>query len=492
MSLHPIELDPSSDIPLYRQVADSIARLIDRTILQAGERLPATRELAGQLGVNRTTVSAAYSLLEERGVIEGQVGRGSFVSFPRADSGTARQWDAILPPASASVDRVAGRNATISFASSRPADDDFPLAEFRTLAKQVIDGPDAPGILQLGSSRGYAPLRNYLLTEGRREGVVRTDDDLIITNGCQQGLDLLARLLVQPGTGVAIEDPVYHGSLRVFSRSRAELFGVPVDGFGMMPDALGSVLERNRPRLLVVTPSFQNPTGSTMPVERRQQIISLAHRYGCILIENDIYSALHYTVEPLPTLKQLDGSGNTILLRSYSKVAFPGLRVGWVVAPWPVVARLAEAKEISDLHSDHLSQAVLLRFAESGELESHLERTRAGGAERLRAVLDACARCFPQGTRWTTPAGGMSLWLELPAPLTADNLLLSVQEKGVDFLPGQYFSVRGTHIRCLRISFGGLKPLQIARGIQILGQTAWEQFSASNRRSAEEPAPALV
>jgi 2-aminoadipate transaminase len=348
-------------------------------------------------------------------------------------------------------------------------------------------------------------LRDYLLGEARREGVARADDDLMITNGCQQALDLIARLvsespahgmagpaLNEPPAGVAIEDPVYHGLVRVFSRTAAELFGIPVDQNGMMPDALAAVLERQRPRLLVVTPSFQNPTGATMPISRRLQIVELAQRYGCVLVENDIYSALHYTAPPLPTLKELDTTGNTILLRSYSKVSFPGLRVGWIVAPWPAVARLAEVKETSDLHSDQLSQAVLLRFAESGELERHLQQTRKQGAERLQAALAASTRYLPPGTRWNPPSGGMNLWVQLPPSLTADGLLAAAEESGVDFLPGPHFSVRGGHARYLRISFGGLTPAQITRGIQILGQTASRLISAGQQRSAEEAAPALV
>jgi 2-aminoadipate transaminase len=487
-----MRFDAACGVPVYRQLAENIANLIRTGAMGAGERLPATRELAGQLGLNRATVSAAYALLDEAALIEGHVGRGSFVARREANAGRAgTDWEAILAPLEAAL--PASRHAIeISFANSRPAADAFPLPQFRRLAKQVIESEDACEILQLGSPHGYLPLRRYLLEQAAERGIARASDDLIITNGCQQALDLLARLFAGDGQSVALEDPVYHGLLRVFGRAGASLIPVAVDADGMQPDALEEVLEKQRPRIVIVTPSFQNPTGATLPLERRKRIVELAQRFGAVLIENDIYSELRYQGKALPTVKALDETGNTILLGSYSKVAFPGLRVGWVIAPRAVVARLAEAKQISDLHSDQLSQGVLLRFAESGELARHLERTRVAGAERLQAVLRACGRYLPAGATYTRPEGGMNLWIELPPPLTAENLLRRTEERGVNFLPGRYFSVRAAHSRGLRVSFGGLAPEEIKRGIEIIGEAAHEELAASVSNANFEQMAALV
>ncbi len=491
-ALQNIRLDTASGTPLYKQVADCIAALINRGAIASGEKLPPTRELAEQIGLNRTTISAAYSLLEETGLIEGQVGRGSFVTARDRDpERLPTDWESILPPRDEGMTGSA-HQVEINFANSRPAEDAFPLAQFRRLAKQVIDGREAAEILQLGAPHGYAPLRRYLLEQARAAGIAHETDDLIITNGCQQALDLLARLFVQDGNTIVIEDPVYHGLLRVFSRAGANLLPVPVDSAGIDVDALEALVRERHPRLLIVTPSFQNPTGTTLPLERRKRVIEIARRFGLVVVENDIYTELRYSGKPLPTLKELDSTGSTILLRSYSKVSFPGLRVGWVVAPRAVVARLADAKQVSDLHSDQLSQAVLLRFAESGELERHLERTRRAGAERLNAILRACSRYLPAGATFTRPEGGMNLWIELPAPLTADHLLSRVEERGVSFLPGRFFSARRTNTRGLRISFGGLTPAVISRGIRIIGETAAEGLAAVAARASFEPAAALV
>ncbi len=499
-----LTLDTSSEIPLYRQVADAISSLIESSSLAAGDRLPATRELAAQLGLNRTTISAAYALLEQSHRIEGQVGRGSFVAarvnvaadankdvFVPGGLSSGRDWQALLPPAE-SAPRPSRANISISFASSSPGDDQLPLAQFRRIAKQVIESPEASEILQLGSSLGYGPLRRFLLKEATQAGIARPIDDLMVTNGCQQALDLLARLFARPGVAVLAEDPVYRGLLRVFSRSGADLVGVPVDERGIDIEALEAALVRHRPKLLLVTPTFQNPTGSTMPLERRERVIALADRFGCVLVESDIYSELRYRGSPLPTIKQIDHSGSVILLRSYSKIGFPGLRVGWVIAPRPVIARLAEAKEASDLHSDQLAQAVLLRFAESGELAGHLSRIRQSGADRLQAALDACASCLPAHSMYTRPEGGLNLWIELAAPLTADAVLRRAQENGVTFLTGPYFSARHAHLRGLRISFGGLTPAQITRGIQILGEAAHKELAVEAAGTDLESAVALV
>jgi DNA-binding transcriptional MocR family regulator len=476
----PIALDLNSDTPIYRQIADSFVSLIEKGLIDTGERLPATRELAGQLKLNRATVSAAYAVLEESGLIQGHVGRGSFVA--RRISQSAKDTSSARP----------SREVTVNFASSRPAAAAFPLTQFRRLSKAVIDSPETAEILQLGSPHGYGPLRRYLLHKEQAEGIARPEDDLMVTNGCQQALDLLARTTTVNGGTVLCEDPVYHGLLRVFSRAGAHIIPAPVGPAGLDLDAVEEVLTRQKPRLLVVTPSFQNPTGATIPLDARKRLVELAQKSGVILVENDIYSELRYLGDELPTLKQLDDSGKTVLLRSYSKVAFPGLRVGWVTAPREIIARLTEEKQISDLHSDQLAQAIFLRFAESGELAEHVKRTREAGRERLEAAFRACEACLPEGATYTRPEGGMCLWIELPAPLTAEAILRQARTEGVDFLPGSNFSLSSAHSRSLRISFGGLSPREITRGIQILGGIASAELATNRNTMYFEPAAALV
>ncbi len=488
-----ISVDSSSDTPIYRQLSSRIKELVQSGKLVKGDRLPATRELAGLLGLNRTTVSAAYELLETEGLIRGHVGRGSFVSTEAGAGLASIVWDDILPASeAATAPPPAHAPDLISFATSRPAEELFPLAAFRQTCEEVLSGPQAAAVLQLGSPAGYAPLREFLLEKARREGVARASDDVIITNGCQQALDLIQRVLVRPGDTVLVEDPVYPGLKNLFPRAGAQLIGAAVGPDGLDIEELERLLARHRARLLIATANFQNPTGATLPVAERLALLRLARAAGAVVVENDIYGELRYEGAPAPPIKQLDQSGDTVLLRSFSKVTFPGLRVGWIIGPRPLVARLAEAKQSCDLHTDQLSQAVLLRFAESGRLEAHRARVVAAGAERLRAVLAACERQLPPGTFFTRPRGGMNLWVRLPEPLDAAELLSRAQREGVAYLPGRYFEISHHHPGALRLSFAGLAPEKIRAGLKILGRIFAGELEQARARVRYEPAPAMV
>ncbi|MBV9769978.1 MAG: PLP-dependent aminotransferase family protein [Bryobacterales bacterium] len=468
------QIDPEDKSPLFRQLHARFKEMIESGALQAGNRLPATRELAHQLGLNRTTVSAAYALLEADGLINGHVGRGSFV---------------------AGNPKVATEVTPASFSRSRPSDLLFPLDEFRKSCAEVIASVDAAAILQLGSPSGYPPLRRYLLEQSREEGAAREGDDILITSGCQQAFDLLQRVICNDtcrGSPVMIEDPVYLGVRRVFERADARLLAVPVERNGIDLESLERMIVHERPRLLCVTPNFQNPTGATMPLGARQALLRITQAAGVTVIENDIYGPLCYEGEPIAAIKCLDETGDTILLRSFSKVAFPGLRVGWVIARRALIEKLTEAKQWSDLHTDQLSQAVLLRFAESGRLEQHRQQMLVAGRERLHAAIDGCEKYLPPGTKFTRPRGGMSLWVELPDPLHAAELLPRAEREGVTYLPGEYFAVSRPRPNGLRISFAGMTPEEIRGGLAILGRIFQEELERVRVHTPSLEAAALV
>ena len=252
-------LDPGSSLPLYRQLYDHFSDLIRSGRLAHGERLPATRELAGSLGLNRTTISAAYAMLESQGLIAGHVGRGSFV-IGTQQTGRGLDWQEILGAGARGT--ASSPSARISFAASRPAAQLFPLDAFRAACQDVLARPDLTAILQLGSPNGYEPLRRHLLESARSQGVAGPGDDLIITSGCQQALDLVARVLVQPGDRVVVEDPVYPGLKNVFARAGAHLAGVPVGPDGMEIEALERTLRRETPEAAGAHLEFPEPHGS--------------------------------------------------------------------------------------------------------------------------------------------------------------------------------------------------------------------------------------
>ncbi len=225
-----------------------------------------------------------------------------------------------------------------------------------------------------------------------------------------------------------------------------------------------------------------------MPLASRQALLRMARAAGVALIENDTYGDLRYEGHALPAVKSED----TILLRSFSKLAFPGLCVGWAIGPVAVIARMVEIKHLSDLHSDQLSQAVLLRFAESGRLEAHRGHILKSGAEKLKAVLSACERYLPEGSTFTRPQGGMNLWVRLPEPLDAAELLPRAQRENVTYLPGRYFTVSRPDPGGLRLSFAGLTPEEIRAGVSKLGRIFSAEVERTQAARSEEPAPAMV
>jgi 2-aminoadipate transaminase len=376
----------------------------------------------------------------------------------------------------------------INFSSSRPSEKLFPIEEFRESCREVLESKSLRTLMQLGSPGGYEPLRSYLFERALHSGIARESDDILITNGCQQSLDLLRRALVRAGDKVAVEEPVYPGLKNLFLEAGAELTSFSRDSENIDLNSLQRALDAG-PKALVVTPSFQNPTGATMSAADRAEICRTARAAAVPVIEIDIYTELAYSADnPLPRLKELDA--NVILLGSFSKVAFPGVRVGWIIAPRPVIARVTELKQLADLHTDHLSQAFLLRFAESGRLARHQDVVIAAAKEKLRALEQSCRR-FLTGCTYQVPSGGMNMWINLPGGLDAVALRGLAQHAGIDYLPGRYFSVSRPLDSGLRLSFAGLEPNEIRKGIEILGGLIQNAVHAGDGRDSR-PVVALV
>jgi DNA-binding transcriptional MocR family regulator len=512
----PLQLQPESHVPLYVQLRDQLRALVHGGNLRPGDRIPASRELASQLGVHRTTVANAYAELESEGLIRGHVGRGTFISAanggrkftapppPAAEDGGSVRWESLFADerADGNLQRLtrAVPPDTISFVMARPDQKLFPLDEFHTCVNAVLSREGAR-ILQMGPSEGYPPLREALLELLRQEGAPAAPENLLIADGCQQALDLLAKAFLRPGDAVVLEDPGYSGAISIFNDGRVRCLGVPVRtglGENEMPgldvDALEATLSANRVKLIVLTPDFQNPTGTTMPLESRRRVLEIAARHKAPVVEDHIYARLHGRGGQLPSLRQLDRADLVIQIDSFSKVAFPGLRVGWIVAPASVIERLRLVKQSSDLHSDQLAQAALAEFTKRGMLSRHIARMRRVYADRLAVVLHALDRHMPREVRWTTPQGGMCLWVELPAGFDASELLIHVRERGVDFAPGRYFYCQNPQPNTLRLGFSGVEEPQIRRAIATLAEVLKSEMRKRQRisRRVETGRVALV
>ena len=479
-----LTLDSALDKPLYAQIRDQIRERIASGALRIGERLEPSRELAKRLSVHRTTVGNAYADLEAEGLIEGTVGRGTFVS-PMAESlkqshQVARRanhdvfWNSFFSdePQDDALGRLM-RSATapgvISFATAHGPDELMPVDLVRRATDAVLRREGAR-ILQYGSSDGHPPLKKYLQGRLRRDGIAVELDEMLITNGCQQSLDLLRRSLLAAGDAVVCENPTYTGLWHVFQAPGVRLIGVPVRSEGMDLEFLSAVLEQNKVKLILTSPSFQNPTGQSMPLAARKKLLELAARFQAPVVEDDIYGALRFRGREVPPLKALDSAGLVIYLNSFSKVGFSGLRVGWMVAERRVIERVRWTKQGSDLHTNMLGQAVLEEFGRRGWLDKLLRRARNLYERKLAATERAMRRYFPPEAKCIYPEGGMSVWVELPAGMDATDLLVKARDRRVIFAPARFYYFQNVQHNAFRICFSGVPDDQIEKGIAILGE----------------------
>jgi len=511
----PLLLQPESHVPLYIQLRDQIRALVHGGDLRPGERIPASRELATQLGVHRTTVANAYAELESEGLISGHVGRGTFirgegaakkisvVPHPTSVDGSLR-WESLFADERGeefmSRFSSAAPAGSISFVMARPAAEFFPVEDLRKCSNTVWRR-EGPEILQFGPSDGYPPLKQALVGMLRAEGYEAGDQNILITDGCQQALDLVCKTFLRPGDTVLVENPAYPGALAVFAGARARILCVPVNPeagpgrpLGVDVSAIEAALMQNRVKMMVLTPDFHNPTGTTLPVAERRRLLEIAARFQVPILEDHIYARLRARGESVPSLKQLDRSNLVIQIDSFSKIAFPGLRVGWIVAPSNVIERLRVAKQSTDLHTGLLAQAILAEYMRRGLLAGHLKRTRKAYSGRLAALEEALTKYMPSGTKWTRPEGGMCVWVELPPGFDSNELSIHTRERGVVYAPGRFFYFQNPQPNTLRLGFAGLAERDITRGVATLADVLRIEMRKRQRgsRRAENTRVALV
>lgn len=356
----------------------------------------------------------------------------------------------------------------ISFAGGLPAPESFPVTEVAAAAQAILreHGPQA---LQYGATEGYRPLRELIARRSSTGTHVVAVENVLITSGSQQALDLLGKVFLDVGDRVLLESPTYLAALQAWNAYEAGYIDLPMDEAGLDPVALEPAL-RQSPKFLYCVPNFQNPTGVTLSLERRQCLVTLAAAHGVPLVEDDPYGALRFEGDALPSLLTIAGAaGGVIQLSTFSKTLAPGLRVGWVVAPAEVIGRLALAKQGTDLHTGTLDQYIVHELLAGGQIEAGLPAIVARYRERRDTMLAALAEHFPADAHWTRPTGGMFLWVTLPLGVDASDLLLAAVERGVAFVPGKSFFPNGGGENTLRLNFSNASPERIREGIARLG-----------------------
>ncbi|MDK2979953.1 MAG: 2-aminoadipate transaminase [Chloroflexota bacterium] len=375
----------------------------------------------------------------------------------------------------------------ISFAGGMPAPEVFPIEKFKEACMTVLDQNGAAS-LQYGSTDGYAPLREMIARYSARYGINVTIDNILITSGSQQALDLLGKIMINPGDRVLVESPTYVGALQAWRAYGAEFVPVPTDEDGMMTSKLENCL-RTGPKFIYALPNFQNPTGSTLAYDRRLKLIELADNYGVPIVEDDPYGQLRFEGENLPAIEVLDSqtraqeecySGNVIYLSTFSKTLAPGIRLAWVIAPPPVITQLIHAKQGTDLHTSTFNQMVAYEVAKDGFLYEHAKLIRKVYKERRDVMLETLSEYMPEGVSWTHPKGGLFLWVTLPECLNCEDLFKDAVAEKVAFVPGVSFYAEGGGQNTMRLNFSNARPEMINEGIFRLSNVLKKHLASNS------------
>ncbi len=491
-----INLDKKAKRSLYKQLRDQLKRMIDEGTLPAGTKLPGTREFAEQLGVSRKTVLSAFVELEAESYIESIPQSGTIVKDRRklllygSKSDTkdnadypARHtepfdWEQFNIPGDffAMPPRTINDlgNRTISFTKALPDDRLFPFEQIKQITSTLLWYPKE-FFFNYGNPQGYQPLVEYI--EGRMalDGVDMVagspnENHIIITNGFQNAINLLVSMLVKPGDTVAIENPTYAAILNLLIARDVNYVGIPVDENGMKVDNLAEILKERKIAAVITIPTFHNPTGTTMSLERRYALLKLAENHKFPIIEDAYANDLRYSGEVDPTLKSLDRGGYVLQIGSYSKTLLPGLRLGWITLSANAAQYAFRLKRACDKSDSFFLQVILFEFIKKGYYEKHLRKTRRAYKARLEAMLDAMRENFPPIVTWYQTEGGLSVWVNLPKDWKSMAVYQLARERGVEFAVANFFSTDKHDSNGFRLSFAQLDEKEIIEGINRLGE----------------------
>ena len=395
---------------------------------------------------------------------------------------------------------ITARPEVISLAGGLPDTSTFPPATFAAQMTRIAQ-ESAAEALQYGPTEGFDATKSAVRMVMEAEGMSPDLDDIIVTTGGQQALDLIAKTLVDPGDVVICEAPTYPGAVPVFSSYEADTHQVAIDGDGMRIDELEATCERlqaegRRPKFIYSVPSFQNPAGVTLSLERRRRLVELARRRQILLVEDNPYGLLRYEGEPVPPLYQLDGGDYVIYVGTLSKILSPGIRIGWAVAPPPVMEKIALGKQATDLCTSTLAQYFALEYFGAGRWREYIDSLREIYRSRRDAMLEALERNFPRQATWTRPGGGLFVWATLPDYIDTSDLLAKALRENVAFVPGAAAYVDGRRgINSMRLNFSSSTEDEIREGVRRIGAVVSEQVElyetiTSEHRLPESPGPA--
>ena len=377
----------------------------------------------------------------------------------------ARRFDGVSGSAIREIFKMIAKPGMISFAGGNPALSALPDETVARIAREVLE-QDGKRILQYGATEGYPPFLESLMAYVKAQLGCDIPAVLPVT-GSTQAMDLLCKALINPGDVILVENPSFLGNLQCMHLYEAQLVPVESDEHGLIPEKVEEAMERYHPKMLYVIPTFQNPTGKTLSLERRRPIAELAAKYGVVVAEDDPYRDLRYAGKALPSIKSFDREGWVVFLGSFSKIISPGLRVGFMAGDPRILRKCTIGKQSYDVHTANLNQAIVDRFLRENLLPAHIASICNSYREQLGAMLEEL-RAFPEGTRYTRPEGGLFVWVELPSGIDAKELLEQAVARHVAYVPGTHFYCDGGHDNTLRLNFSNSTIPQIHKGMAVL------------------------
>ncbi len=470
---------------VYRQIADHIRLEVEGGRLEEGDRLPAIRNLADRLGVNRDTVALAYEALATAGVVVSSVGRGTFIAARESlEAGFEGPFQPVLSPLTERLldfeharPRFGSEANAAPLHSLVPDESLYPADEFRRVLNRVLQRGGSE-LLRYGEPQGHLGLRVVLAQRFRSAGVEIDPEGIVLCHGASQGISLGLRLFAQSGDTVALEEPTYNNVLAAIFGLGLRTAPVPMRENGLDLEALDRTLGRPDVKVLYTIPTFHNPLGTTTSAAHRRALIEIAASHGTPVIEDGYESDLRFRGRPVPPLAALDRTGLVLHLFSFSKSLFPGARVGAITASDRLIDALLALKQATDLSDALPLQAALAEFVKEGAYDRHLLRMRRVLRERRDVLLDSLAKEMPDGTRWTQPDGGLQLWVELPEGFETSDLLTDAVGAGVLFAPGSQFNHDGRASNGLRLSFAMAGTEALRAGVAALAKVMRRRLDA--------------
>jgi DNA-binding transcriptional MocR family regulator len=489
------DLVRNGEVSLTQQLVDRFAAAIDSEVLEPGEKLPTTRALAAEAGINHLTAARAYRRLAELGYVTASVGRGTFVRTlaPAADERHGDDWQVYALPdrpltyaeqVTGDAFRMANEPGMLSLSTGWPSPRLYPTEDLARITADIFRDKGGEAISYL-TAEGLFDLREQVARYGAERGFATDADEIIVTSGARQAIDITVRTLIEPGDVAVVESPTFVGFLTSLRAAGARIIGVPVDEDGLDVEALERVLARHEVKLCALQTSCQNPTGRDLSPERRQRLAQLATERNFFVIEDGVYSELRYEGEDQQALRSL-APGHVIYVDSLSKTVGGGLRIGWIAARGPVYERIAALKLESDFHTTTLAQHIAARFLGEDLHRRQVEQTLPFYRERRDALMDALDKHLAAEYRVNTPHGGHHLWVSLTRPLSERELYTEAARHGVTFTPGGVVTAERHSQTNLRMSFSLLDPAELDEGVRRFAR-ALRQVRRTVRYGATMP-----